>query len=260
MRLVRSFVCLWALSAATASAIVIRHDVDDASYLSDEASYPFLFALYRSSRGHKDCIAALIHPNWAITAAHCTRDRSFVEALAASSPAYAVEIGGTRFAVDRVVRHPDRQGRPVDLALLHLAAPVRHARPVSLYRFSDEAGRVVLLPGWGRTGNGLNGLGDSDGRFRMAENRVDAALDGLLVWEFDDPRGLTGRAVPLEGINGPGDSGGPALIMTPQGWSVAGISSGQRTFGRAEGLYGAEEEYVRVSSFASWIDGVVNGD
>ena len=117
----------------------------------------------------------------------------------------------------------------------------------------------MLLPGWGRTGNGLTGLQPADGRFRVAENRVDAATSRLLVWEFDDPRGLAGRAVPREGISGPGDSGGPALVMTPQGWAVIGVSSGQRTFGRAEGLYGAEEEYVRVSSFAAWIDRTVAG-
>ena len=260
MRLVRSLAGLWMIWAATASAIVIRHDVDDAAYLADESHYPFLFALYRTRAGHRDCMATLIDARWAVTAAHCTQDRSFVAALARTSPAHAVEIGGRRAVVDRVVRHPGEGGRAVDLALVRLSVPVTNVRPAALYRSADEAGRVVLLPGWGRTGNGLAGLQAGDGRFRVAENRVDAAAGPMLIWEFDDPRGLAGRALPLEGINGPGDSGGPALIMTPQGWVVAGVSSGQRTFGRAEGLYGAEEEYVRVSSFAAWIDQVVTAN
>jgi hypothetical protein len=260
MRLLRFLVSCCVACAASAPAIVIRHDVEDSAYFADEAGYPFLFALYRMRRGYRDCIATLIHPSWAITAAHCTRDASFVTALSASSPSFEVEIGGRHAFVNRVVRHPDEGGRPVDLALIHFSTALASIRPVALYRFGDEAGRTVLLPGWGSPGNGLQGVRPGDGRFRVAENRIDAAIGGLLVWAFDDPRSLIGRAVPREGISGPGDSGGPALVMTPQGWAIIGVSSGQRTFGRAEGLYGAEEEYVRVSSFAAWIDGIVAGE
>lgn len=128
--------------------------------------------------------------------------------------------------------------------------------PLPIYREADERGREILIPGWGGTGNGLKGLGSEDGLFRVAENRIDAARDGFLIFQFDDPRSGTGRALALEGISGPGDSGGPVLIMTPSGLKVAGIGSAQRTYGRAEGLYSADEYYVRVSDHAAWIDSV----
>lgn len=156
------------------------------------------------------------------------------------------------------MRHRGGENAPaVDLALVRFTAPVAAVEPVDLYRAADERGRIVLLPGWGGVGDGLAGLGPEDGLFRVAENRVDAARDGWLIWQFDDPRSGTGRALALEGISGPGDSGGPALIMTPQGLAVAGIGSAQRTYGRAEGLYGADEYFVRVSDFVPWIEATI---
>lgn len=254
-----SFLIAATLLAAPAEAIVIRHDVDDRAYRGDAADYPFLFALYRTRTGVPDCVATLVAPQWAVTAAHCTEDEALVQALQRGT-GHPVEIGGRTFSVDRVERAPSPEGgRRVDLALVHLSRPVEHVRPISIYRAGDEVGRVVLLPGWGDRGNGQIGVQESDGALRIAENRVDAARDGLLVWEFDNPASAVGRALALEGISGPGDSGGPALIMTPGGWQTAGVSSGQRTFGRPEGLYGAEEFYVRLSEFAAWIDRIVTG-
>ena len=78
-----------------------------------------------------------------------------------------------------------------------------------------------------------------------------------MFWTFDDPRSALGRALPLEGVSGPGDSGGPALIMTNRGWAVAGISFAQRTFNRPEGSYGNEEVYMRVAGYTDWIDRTV---
>ena len=241
--------------AAPASAIVIRHDVPDSAYRANASDYAFLFPLYRSKEGYGDCIATLIAPEWALTAAHCTEDKGFTEAVARGG--YPIEVAGRKTAIVQVERHPDSGGRPVDLALLRLSEPVSQIRFVALYRTADELGREVLLPGWGDPGDGLAGLGKADGHFRIAENRIDRAEAGLLTWVFDTPTG--GRALPLEGISGPGDSGGPALVMTPHGWAIIGVSSAQRTFGRPEGLYGAEELYVRVSDYAAWIDSKTRG-
>lgn len=56
---------------------------------------------------------------------------------------------------------------------------------------------------------------------------------------------------PLEGISGPGDSGGPALIETADGLRVAGLSVASS--GRPKGRYGALEFYSRVSPQVTWI-------
>lgn len=244
--------------AGDASAIVVRHDHGPEAYQADATRFPALFSLYRTKQGHRDCIATLIAPRWGVTAAHCTEDAAFLEAV--EGDGHRFEIGGGPALVVAVVRHPGTDGGAVDLALLRLAEPVASVAPIPLYRTSDELGRTVLLPGWGGTGDGLRGLVPEDGLFRVAENRVDAARDGWLVWQFDDPRSGTGRALAWEGISGPGDSGGPALLMTPRGLAVAGVGSAQRTYGRPEGLYGADEYFVRISDFVPWIEATIATD
>jgi secreted trypsin-like serine protease len=79
----------------------------------------------------------------------------------------------------------------------------------------------------------------------------------------DDP-----RTTPLEGISGPGDSGGPAFITVNGKPCIAGVSSNQRIElsgpppkdgspgGNGEdvqGRYGVTEVYTRVSKYVSWI-------
>jgi hypothetical protein len=239
---------------SVAAGIVIRHDVPDAAYLAKESDFPALFGIYRTRAGHKECVATLISARWAITAAHCTREKRLLKAAVPGSGGYSVEVAGRSAYIDKVLQHPGNgTGRAPDLALLRFASPITHVIPIPLFRGGDEQGRVILMPGWGGTGNGKSGLGVEDGLFRVAENRVDRAGKGRLCWMFDAP-GPNSRALTLEGISGPGDSGGPALVRTPAGWAVAGVSSAQDTMNGPEGLYGVEEIFVRVSEFTRWID------
>lgn len=247
---------LLASAAPMASAIVIRHDVPDAAYLSRQSDYPAVFSLYRTKAGHNECIATLISARFAITAAHCAREKSLLTAAAPGAAGFEVTIAGMPARIDTVLHHPGSgAGRAPDIALLRLVKPVTHVAPVALYRRQDEVGRIVLMPGWGGTGNGATGLGSEDGLFRVAENRVDRIENQRLYWRFDKP--AQPHALTLEGISGPGDSGGPALINTPEGWRIAGVSSAQNTMGGAEGLYGVDESFVRISAFLDWIDGHV---
>lgn len=250
-----------ALATATSSqSIVVRHDKPDSVYLADELDHPAVFALYRSAKGHRNCVATLIHERWAVTAAHCT-GKALIEATGAGKTGYRVEIAGQEAYIDRLVMHPDgamtRPPNPnwTDVALLRLARPVRGVQPVALHDRKDEIGRTVVLPGWGRLGNGVDALTGEDGRFRVAHNRVDAASELYIDWKFDDPRG--GSALDLEGISGPGDSGGPALVRKGRGWATIGVSSHQRTFGGPEGRYGVVERYVRISAVLPWIRRVI---
>ena len=256
MRFLASFL-VFSLLITQADAIVIRHDSKSEVYHADSADYPALFALYKTDKGYNECVATLIAPQWAITAAHCTEDPA-LDRLAGSS-GYPVMVNNQKRLINKVVRHEAaEQEQPSDFALLHFSEAITDTQPISLYTENNETGKTVFIPGWGDTGNGIDGITGADGQFRIAQNIVDTAMDGWLIWKFDNPDSENSNALPLEGISGPGDSGGPALIRTQDGLFIAGVSSGQDTFGKAEGLYGAEEYFVRVSHFADWIDQVIN--
>lgn len=98
-----------AVFATAAPAIVIRHDLEQSAYLASESRFPQLFALYRTKKGHRDCIATLISPLWAVTAAHCTEDASFIRSLEGAG--YEVDFGGRRAVLDRVIHHPGEKGQ-----------------------------------------------------------------------------------------------------------------------------------------------------
>jgi hypothetical protein len=241
----------FALMAAPAGAIIIRHDINPSSYEASPSDYPAVFGLLKTRRGFWDCPATLIAPQWAVTAGHCSQAPRIREALSAGG--YQVEIAGRENVIDRIVVHPGG----VDIALLHLGNAVTHVVPIALYSTSDEVGRVVDMVGWGDTGTGLTGVTGPDGQFRLARNKIDRAQADIISWTFSDPSESGGDCVELEGISGPGDSGGPAFIATKEKLELAGVSSGQDNAGGRPGTYGVREFYVRISAVRDWIQEVI---
>ena len=67
---------------------------------------------------------------------------------------------------------------------------------------------------------------------------------------FGSPTGLD-----LEGISGPGDSGGPGFLEVDGVVHLAGVSSGQstRATGGRASVYGVTEYFTRVSFYANWL-------
>lgn len=254
-------------SITSAHAIVIRHDTGYARYVASESMFPSVFWLEQRSN-RKICVATLIDAQWAITAAHCVEETD-LRAHIARAGEYVVQIAGIMSGIDAVVMHPNyafryEQGHAneeVDLALLHFSEPLTMPVPMSLYREQDELDRVATLLGWGFFGVGTTGIQSDDGRFRKANNRVTEA-NGRLRFDFDDPRESQSLAVELEGLPGLGDSGGPALLQTADGWRIAGVAIGEIAAKSApagvQGLYGAVGVYERVSGHLDWIESVIN--
>ncbi|HUP19471.1 MAG TPA: trypsin-like serine protease [Gemmatimonadota bacterium] len=230
--------------------ILRRHDRPDSLYVALGCGWRSLAHLnLPTPQGAGDGEGTLIAPRWVLTAAHVAAE---------VSPGHPVTVGGADHVIDSIVLHPDWNDGPHDLALVRLATPVEDVRPARLYRESDELDRVVVMVGWGDFGTGVTGPEGNDLRVRGATNRVDEASDLWLKLRFDPPDHP--RTTELEGVSGPGDSGGPAYLEGAAEETLMGVGSGSSTRGAAgPGQYGVVEYYVRVSRYLDWIEGITGG-
>ncbi len=265
-RLSGGWLLLLCLVLMPADAIVIRHDTGYTRYFASEADYPGVFPLSRQGR-RKVCVATLVAPQWALTAAHCLTETPIQETLAAGG-VFAVEINRQSHVIDALYQHPGWPGagsarllpQQTDLALLHLATPASASAVIGLYRGDQEQAQTMTFLGWGFTGIGTTGTAAADGRLRFAQNTVERAAERLR-FEFDDPRDTEATALEFEGIPGLDDSGGPALISEEGVMQLAGIAVGELTHqADRTGRYGAVVVYERISRHLDWIDAQVKGE
>lgn len=227
-----------------ANGIVIRHDVDDAKYLAKQQDFPPLATFYIDG-AH----GTLIKPNWIVTAAHatfCVKTGSFVS------------LAGKTRKVANVYVNPDyTPGKSHDIALIQLQEKVTDVTPAKVYSNNDEQGKNIWFIGIGGTGNGLTGEtidnAANKGVLRKAQNTIVEANGPLIKFKFDKGD----NALPLEGVSGGGDSGGPAYIKNNEGFAVLGISSRPEGSFANIGEYDITEVYSRLSYFSAWIKQVI---
>src|SRR5690606_18400796 len=152
-------------ASSTASAIVIRNDVDDSKYRIPASEFSAL--VDTPSEGH----GVLVSPQWVITAAHAVSWQSEMKQVA---------INGKSRDVERVVIHPGYKkpsqelldhalatwdwtlfwallSSSDDIALLKLVQPITDVSPVAIHTGDDEFGQIVKIIGKGATGTGANG-------------------------------------------------------------------------------------------------------
>lgn len=232
-----------------AGAIIMRHDVPDQAYrdLAKTIDVSVSFIRIRDGRVRINGEGTHIGDGWVLTAAHVAHHlRS----------GRLAEINGQRIRISEVYPHPGwKSGKlPNDIALVRLQdVPVSGAA---------RLGAAEILPGTEVTfvGRGGHGTGDVGvvgfDAARRAANNVVSGMNGewmQFIFNHGD------EALPLEGISGPGDSGGPALVGAAGSWTVIGVSCWQNTrpANRIEGRYSVIENYARVSYHRAWIDSVI---
>lgn len=246
MKLIKIVALIGLLSIGfSSSAIVIRDDVEDSKYLAKNSDFPALATFYIDG-AH----GTLIKPRWVITAAHasfCVKTDTYVQ------------INGKARKVANVFVHPDyTPGQSHDIALVSLVEEVKDVKPAKLYLSQDEIGKDIWFIGIGGTGNGITGQtvdnAENLGVLRKAQNKITAAEGPLIKFLFDKGN----NALPLEGVSGGGDSGGPAYLVNDKETYLLGISSRLENGGIGE--YGITEIYSRISYFQTWIDQVISGN
>ena len=231
------------LLTSASNAIVIRHDVDDAEYHASVEDFPPLTTLYKVG-AH----GTLIAPQWVATAAH---------AVFCVEPGDQIKVENTLMTVEaRYTHHLYERGEDHDIALLKLSEP-SDTTPARIYRQNDETGKVIRFIGSGGTGNGNEGQSVSykqnGGQMRMAENTVRDTSDNEIFFTFNKGK----DALPLEGVSGNGDSGGPAFMQSGDNYLLLGISSRADSLFKEMGEYGVNEVYTRLSYYQHWIDEVM---
>lgn len=240
--------------------LIVRHDAVDDALLELAKQYPQIVH-FNNGEG------TLIAPNWVLTAAHVGE----LYEKETDAKKLMITCNGQSYRIEKVYNHPNYvalEGKEIenDVALIKLSTPVKNVRPAKIYKRKDEKGKIITLVGSGYPGTGLTGPQKEkwDHKTRAATNKIDDIERNFIHFRFDSPDSK--EATKLEGVSGPGDSGGPAFLNIKNEVYIIGISSHQKAYIEiddkgnetgGEGKYTAVEFYSRVSDYVDWINSVI---
>ena len=209
----------------------------------------------------------LLNPEWAITVRHVVQNGSNYSQIAAPND-ISVNVLGTTYVADQIFT-PDGVS---EMALVHLRGVVANALDVTgqINSSLDETGRFVEVGGYGYYGviNTTNVGGTVPGTLNTGANFHRAYnvpwVPGQIQIIADGESSLASNGL-LEGIAGPGDSGGPMFGYYGTGSPLSGSLTDWRLIGltaTSSATNGASwnnvSNYTRVANYASWINTTLN--
>ncbi|XP_075040138.1 granzyme A-like [Mixophyes fleayi] len=216
-------------------------------------SRPYM-ALVRTA-GKGSCGGTLIKPNWVLTSAECTVDKTTAVDLGVHSIKNTRSNQRQQFTVIQAIPHPkfNKDKHINNLQLLKLSGKANLTKTVKTLpfpeRFTDaKPGSVCDIAGWGRTDNKKPGTSDKlmDARVTVLDRKVCAARWKPTVKITSDMMCTSGKDAARGLCNG--DIGGPLICG---GFQKGIISFGPLLCGTPNG----SDVYTRLTKdYVKWIN------
>ena len=200
-----------------------------------DEEFPFVAKIHYGG-SYVGCTGSLIAPDKVLTAGHCMKGYKTKDLQVGFG---VTRLEGPRYRVTRRIFLDEWSAQLGDVGVLQLESDITGIQPVRVLTLEEEllyapsGSRRVVAVGWGRTAPKAGGpfpterlqkLEDipiythEDCRSVIEELRSQGKAPGPpSIHERVLCAGEEGRAI------GAGDSGGPLLVDTPQGWGLIGV-------------------------------------